>query len=307
MVACEIPAEIQVPVKVMGFFDLQLPVRQTAPPTKNPKHLDFPPKEAWEPVRLLGSCNGLAAVALNATEDLFIWNPTTGDYRKLPDPFLSSEAYLSQLFVYGFGYDSSTDVYKLFLGRTEGVVQSSMEAEIFSLRRNSWRMIENPPYLETNYSNNGTETPCSFVNEALLWLVGWSMSFNREFHDILYFDSAGENFDESSPLHWRGNPFNLRFCLTFSIASLFPSHSWWVMEDFGSTGSWTRLLRTESNYLCSFQAFRLSERRAVLLIIRDEDDDDDDEAKFKKFSIRKDPEQCEAVADMESLVSPHFY
>ncbi|WRX22645.1 hypothetical protein QQP08_015132 [Theobroma cacao] len=184
MVACEIPAEIQVPVKVMGFFDLQLPVRQTAPPT-----------------------------TLNATENLFIWNPTTGDYRKLPDPFLSSEAYLSQLFVYGFGYDSSTDVYKLFLGRTEGVVQSSMEAEIFSLRRNSWRMIENPPYLETNDSNNGTETPCSLSME---------LSF---------------------------------------------------------------------------------ERRAVLLIIRD----DDEEAKFKKFSIRKDPEQCEAVADMESLVSPPFY
>ncbi|WRX22646.1 hypothetical protein QQP08_015133 [Theobroma cacao] len=60
----------------------------------------------------MGSCHGLVAVALEK-DKVFLWNPSTGDYKKLPDPcFPSSGA----LYCHGFGYDSSTDDYKVLLG-----------------------------------------------------------------------------------------------------------------------------------------------------------------------------------------------
>lgn len=56
--------------------------------------------------------------------DYFIWKPSTGIYRKLPDlevPFV-------EVFIYGFGYDLFSNEYGAFV-------------RVLSMKANSWRKI----------------------------------------------------------------------------------------------------------------------------------------------------------------------
>ncbi|KAK6254632.1 hypothetical protein SCA6_015937 [Theobroma cacao] len=145
--------------------------------------LDFPPKRQDHRVRIMGSCHGLVAVALEK-DKVFLWNPSTGDYKKLPDPcFPSSGA----LYCHGFGYDSSTDDYKVLLGvQTWRPISydfySEVTVSIFSLRNNSWRMIQSPSVdfsslLFLNLSG-------FFVNGALHWLTAKRVTVEIQAFDL---------------------------------------------------------------------------------------------------------------------------
>ncbi|XP_024155856.1 F-box/kelch-repeat protein At3g06240-like [Rosa chinensis] len=95
-----------------------------------------PFKQPGRRVRILCSCNGLV-VAAPSNSDMYIWNPSTGFFKKLPDPG-----------PYGFGYLAATDDCKLIVNFFRG--EKIVKAKVFSSRANSWKTIE-LPYCPINY------------------------------------------------------------------------------------------------------------------------------------------------------------
>ncbi|KAJ4846463.1 hypothetical protein Tsubulata_006875 [Turnera subulata] len=101
---------------------------------ETPTEVTFPERRSV--VIFKGSCNGLVCLAQASPvndygAEIFVWNPFTGVYRKLPD--LSDDMMMRG--AYGFGYDSTADDYKVFM--VAAMVQ------IFSLKRGSWERVEN--------------------------------------------------------------------------------------------------------------------------------------------------------------------
>ncbi|KDO74895.1 hypothetical protein CISIN_1g0426841mg, partial [Citrus sinensis] len=110
--------------------------------TESLESLHFP----WripDSIEIIGSCNGLH-------KDYFIWKPSTGIYRKLPDlevPFV-------EVFIYGFGYDLFSNEYGVFV-------------RVLSMKANTWRKI--PYYDAISYICPRRLDGC-FVNGAIHWL-----------------------------------------------------------------------------------------------------------------------------------------
>lgn len=80
---------------------------------------------------IVGSCNGL--ICLAGCGGVFLWNPCTGEASKLPKQAFI--AYWDHMF-YGFGYDSSTEDYKVILGS-----KSTTKIDVFALKKGSWRNV----------------------------------------------------------------------------------------------------------------------------------------------------------------------
>ncbi|XP_058754988.1 uncharacterized protein LOC131628132 [Vicia villosa] len=82
--------------------------------------------------------------------------------------------YLTNTFLYGFGYVYSTDDYFLVLGSRASYywVSRSIELEIFSLRANKWKRIElasNLPYTITKYGHDPRDG--LLLDKAIHWIV----------------------------------------------------------------------------------------------------------------------------------------
>ncbi|KAL4591184.1 hypothetical protein LXL04_004136 [Taraxacum kok-saghyz] len=89
---------------------------------------------------LLGSSNGLVCVSPGRTEILVI-NPSTREVKKLTKPQIPETGTLS----WGFGYDSSTNDYKVALGFKSG--ENCTSFQVFSLRSNIWKNIGEVNYV----------------------------------------------------------------------------------------------------------------------------------------------------------------
>ncbi|KAK9007051.1 hypothetical protein V6N11_019379 [Hibiscus sabdariffa] len=183
------------------------------------KQLPFPPPFGCvSDSQVVGSCNGVICVHLYPYDDdeefrFVLWNPSIQKYIFLPQPRLSfSEA---ADFNVGFGFDSRTDDYKLFI---VGVDKDGcwIQPYLFSLNENCWKR------------NNG-----EYIHEIL----GFSLNA-EEFFEI--------NFPES--LSGLG-PFDLSIMeygesfivvATHRIAAMF--QELWVMKEYGVVESWTKVL-----------------------------------------------------------------
>ncbi|KAJ7969000.1 putative F-box family protein [Quillaja saponaria] len=110
-----------------------------------------------QPFEVWGSSNGLLLIAVYLSWSLYIWNPVTGESKKLPH--LENNLYSS----FGFGYDHSTDDYKIVN------LRQYMGGDIYSMRRNSWRSVGDIPCSGADidvYRKGGI-----LANNALHWHV----------------------------------------------------------------------------------------------------------------------------------------
>ncbi|KAJ4846459.1 hypothetical protein Tsubulata_006869 [Turnera subulata] len=132
----------------------------------------FPEKRKF--LNLIGSCNGLFCLAreslVNDYEVMFVWNPFTGVYRKLPDP----EGVPGSCRVcraYGFGYDSAANDYKVFLAsarRWDPIPKHRMPVvQIFSLKTGDILGCPSPSAAKKlgtqGHRNGGRISECSVV------------------------------------------------------------------------------------------------------------------------------------------------
>ncbi|KAK9950116.1 hypothetical protein M0R45_005618 [Rubus argutus] len=211
-------------------LDLQTPSFGDDSPVRK---LNFPLQQPRGSVRLLGSCNGLVTFCLGG-EFFYIWNPSIGFFKQLPNPGLSLNK-KDQIY-YGFGYLSATDDYKVFLGSLNWT-DNREEVEILSLRTHVWTRIQMPGDFFS--FDQGI-----LVNEALHWL-----SDELE-HEIDVFDLAAEefrkmdrpNFHQLDHLINLGVSFGGCLCLCGHPRAAYDSTDFWVMREYDlSAESWTKL------------------------------------------------------------------
>ncbi|XP_062010831.1 F-box protein CPR1-like [Rosa rugosa] len=184
-------------------------------------------------VILLCSCNGLILATLHKEENMYIWNPSTQFFKKLPDP--ADRPANTRLFGCGFGYLSATDDYKVVADfRVSSVDEvKGKEMHIFSSKANIWKRTEAPPLFDYEFEYEGT-----LSNEALHWLDELG---------IVAFDLAKEEFQRMPLPIQDGEVQSLGAfgdCLcAFDCAKLDTAGSidLWVMKKYGVADSWTKL------------------------------------------------------------------
>lgn len=135
--------------------------------------LDYPGKSPNQYLWFVGVVNGFICFSIRLFDglyDLFLWNPSIRKYKKLPNFKLdvSHHYYLNGHFnfKFGFAYDEVQDDYNvvgIFTIYTRRNL-SRVEVKIFSLKRDSWRCIDD---FRGQELLAGT---AKFVNGKLHWL-----------------------------------------------------------------------------------------------------------------------------------------
>lgn len=193
------------------------------------RELHFPvriPDYSTARKRIVGSCNGLVCVEIDGT-GIVLWNPCTRDFKVLPSPPTKFHSFD----LYGFGYDSTTDDYKVIKGRHKVSL-----IRVFTLKNGSWMTLCN--HKAAMCSGQG-----SLVNGALHWFVPGLPS------KILSFDLAEETFEEIGPLPDRGYLSRTLIlihrnclCLYRTLLGL-PGVLIWMMKEYGVNESWTQVIQ----------------------------------------------------------------
>ncbi|CAH1452896.1 unnamed protein product [Lactuca virosa] len=115
---------------------------------------------------LLGSSNGLVCISSFASQ-LVVTNPSTREVQTLQDPQIHDTKH----FCWGFGYDSSTDDYKVVLEFRKRVGWTCFQ--VLSLKSNVWKLIGDVKY--SFLSRIGI-----LCNGALHWIMKDSSSPNKK-------------------------------------------------------------------------------------------------------------------------------
>lgn len=213
-------------------------------------------------LKVLGSCNGLLCIC-NVAEDIAFWNPSIKKYRILPllpvERRPQSDTSLFAARVYGFGYDSFSDDYKLlrisyFIDLHNRTFDSKVK--LFSLRSNGWKSFERMPYALCCARTMGV-----FVGGALHWVV--TRKLEPDAPDlIIAFDLKFEVFQEV-PMPELGNEsFQMEVALLGGCLCMLANYQntqvdLWVMKEYGSKETWCKLLTlTQPNDLRSLKFVR---------------------------------------------------
>lgn len=196
----------------------------------------------FEPHSVVGSCNGLVLI-VSKFDNIVLWNPSTRNLNKLPttplECFTSFKAkYVKEL--YALGYDSKHDDYKVVR-----VVQASVrvdseclfsETKIYSLKANSWKKVEDFPYMLPHSKRWGV-----YLNDALHTVVKQS----HKSEVIMAFDlGKEEHYEVPMPKFSRGlaSVEVMGGCLTAVVPGKKKSSEIWLMKEYGVKDSWIKLL-----------------------------------------------------------------
>ncbi|XP_043693042.1 F-box protein CPR1-like [Telopea speciosissima] len=200
--------------------------------------LDHPLKSPNNGTKVVGSCNGLLCL-FNSDKDICLWNPSTKRHQKLPiTPIEFPITFtLYRYIAYGFGYDPTTEDYKLVrVVRSYGIddYSGNIEVKVYSLSTNSWRRIGDLPFHHTYIYGFGL-----LANSALHWV-------DTDSKFIVSFDIKDEEFggvplpdfvqDEFS---WNVGVLGGQLCLVCRFFGVCVEV--WMMKDYGVSYSWEKL------------------------------------------------------------------
>ncbi|XP_056699864.1 F-box protein CPR1-like [Spinacia oleracea] len=240
----------------------------------HPSHLSFSehnhPLKHRKVVNILGSCNGVICISDDSKSDVFLYNPLTNSNRKLPANITPNLKEGSILF--GFGYDSKSDDYKV-LRLVQGFKFDKSccnEAHVYSLNNNSWKAVQGMPHFPLYGDIQGV-----LVNDALHYIVISEELSLQQRLKIASFDLSTERFslmkfprhDHYLKTNWDHLEFYLRnlggyLCVavnyqTNAYAHTLPSFidnelrnnmlyraDILVMKEYGNKESWNKLFST---------------------------------------------------------------
>ncbi|KAF5441919.1 hypothetical protein F2P56_037129 [Juglans regia] len=281
--------------------------------SSTPSVLVVPFQKRGRYVSIIGSCNGLVCVSLYSHRDYYIWNPSTGNYRKLPDPGISLPG---RKYWHGFGYDPSTDDYKLLVANFRMPPSRESEGKVFSFKRNSWKRIlrglEDPGYTE--------DSAGILCNGSLHWYLQLCREplSGQKIHG---FDLAEEKFHEiPMPSVEYGPEYvctqtlsNLgeRLCLIFCMSTHFQI---WGMMEYGVIESWAPMHRVgyfrvepagkDLNPLCLSRSGELVAMKHGIDLMRS--NPDGEILEYVDDFSDCDSRVCYATMFVESLLSPYL-
>ncbi|KAL2329779.1 hypothetical protein Fmac_017360 [Flemingia macrophylla] len=201
--------------------------------------------------QILGSCRGLVLFYYHVGQfiDLILGNPSTGIYKRLPNLEIPNSIleYITSRFLYGFGYDASTEDYLLILVPSPLYIYPYVEPRkihVFSFKTHSWNLYD------TNvlYEDWGIRfRRGSLFNGALHWLV-----YDHKCHlFILAFDLTQRTLSEIPLFH---HHFDVNPVLSFSVLGeclclclsdryrYYGMNQIWVMKEYKVQSSWTKLI-----------------------------------------------------------------
>ncbi|KAM5588334.1 F-box protein CPR1-like [Rosa sericea] len=195
------------------------------------RKLRCPFKNPDDELRSLSSCNGLVCATFSPRHtidlDIYIWNPSTQFYKKLPASPLRVQR-VPYVRCYGFGYLSATGEYKVLINNLYSL---NIEHHIFSSNSNIWKRIAVPFRLHMDVAG-------TLSNEALHWID----------KEILAFDLAHEKFrtmllPDFKPGQCIMELGEFRGCLcAFDYQNQHIGFiDLWVMKEYNVSESWTKL------------------------------------------------------------------
>ncbi|KAM7528817.1 hypothetical protein LguiB_032227 [Lonicera macranthoides] len=193
--------------------------------------------------RIIGSCNGLLCLT-NTDECIFLWNPATRKYWKSAVCRIPLGV---EFIVFGFGYDDAKDDYKVvrmvqFYGYDEESFWS--EVNVYSLKSDSWRRIEDFPYYISYERVSGV-----LAGGALHWVVSrkrrsWGGHSSADL--IASFDIRSKEYRLVPQPKYLINDFDMNVDVFEGCLCMLCKYSFefemWVMEDYGVEKSWTKLI-----------------------------------------------------------------
>ena len=219
--------------------------------------IPFTKEHGRAPFRIVGSCNGVLCLNVSKLGDtIFLFNPATSEFKKLPKPDRFDELNSYQLgddidvsIGLGFGDDAKSNDYKLVRIFSSKMVGGKVysEVDVYSLRTNSWRR-KDKLVLGTVMNNSFSR---AFINGALHWRGATSVAVSNL---IISFGIRDEvcRCIELPEFDWDGNemyewfPFVMKESLAVVICSGFQMIcNIWVMNEYGINESWTKQLRVE--------------------------------------------------------------
>ncbi|KAL5702071.1 hypothetical protein ACHQM5_027334 [Ranunculus cassubicifolius] len=190
-----------------------------------------------------GSCDGLLCVTLKVTGCVVLWNPSTREYKKLPVALHNYEEGKRR---YGIGYNPSSMDYEV-VRIAQYCYSDSSSVQIYSLRNNSWRRSRGISYI-LYHSKSGV-----IIDGKLHLLATHGL---KRYSCIIAYDYRDEKFQEVPLPEFEGAP-DMRSITTldgklFLFLDYFSEYKgWvtkegWVMKDYGSRRSWSKLFRIEA-------------------------------------------------------------
>ncbi|GFZ07084.1 hypothetical protein Acr_19g0000210 [Actinidia rufa] len=202
--------------------------------------------------RVWGSSNGLLCLA-NAAHDVVLWNPLTKRYHKLPVSPVENPSYVYsyKTVVYGFGYDSVFDDYKVVkimqfhVVKHEGGCMDS-EVYVFCLKSNSWRTVSALLFFLARGQDHGL-----LASGALHWDV--IVREGDEASVIVAFDIVREGYYLLPQPEYEDPNFGLlslgvlEGCLCVLCSYSEVGVDIWVMEEYGVKESWAKLISIKNS------------------------------------------------------------
>ncbi|KAJ4704040.1 F-box protein [Melia azedarach] len=201
-------------------------------------------------VEISGSCNGLVCISdQQCNEDIFLYNPSTKLYNKLPVPKFDVPTIGTSCFTsLGFGYHQAEDDYKvirsvyLYDKPFVNIDSYECEARVYSLKSDEWKKIGAIPF------HISSRAAVPFRDEFLIWKASRGLGRGMSVL-VVAFDMNKDEFVEIQQPEVRDkmNQFQIEVGVVNGEFSLF--HMWrserveiWTMKEFGVKDSWRKLL-----------------------------------------------------------------
>ncbi|XP_059650311.1 F-box/kelch-repeat protein At3g06240-like [Cornus florida] len=286
--------------------------------------IDFPKIEDPHYFKeILASCNGLLLVC-EEEDTKFLLNPSTRESKKVPDYDFGVDPSTWSC-MYGLGYDSSMDDYKVvavFYYEDEESYCIDTFVVVHSLKTSSWTRIQDFPYdISLAMPSSGV-----FVNGSIHWLTHRSSDHSLV---IAAFDVAEETFRDVLPpssleedeITSGGGLGLLGGCLMCHVWGGAKQADIWVMKEYGVTESWTKYTIYIPNNMYPFFPMCVSDKEVLLKM---EGDKEMGEDVFVIYNAKERRLRCitvdgippgsvvspyyqSAVTYVESIVSPYFH
>jgi len=208
--------------------------------------------------RIVGSCNGLLCLVglSNTTEHqnywFHVWNPATRKISQRLRYFHRPRKPISDRLRFTFGYDNSTDTYKV-------VAFSSDEVKVCSVRDNVWRNIPGfHDFAHVAVYHGNIFNECVYLSGTVYWLaIQNKLSFSYGKKDFTVEQLIIISLDLSTETYRRLLPPRevddvpvvqptlavLRDRLCFSHMLKITHFAVWQMTEFGVEQSWTQFLK----------------------------------------------------------------
>ncbi|KAI3713767.1 hypothetical protein L1987_72353 [Smallanthus sonchifolius] len=194
-----------------------------------------------------GSCNGLV---LGSADDfvnahsLIVLNPTTKEFVELPESDYEMINNLLEIdIMYGFGYDSLTDDYKVvtisYFHYNYLIPPDNMSVHVYSLRNKTWKWVIDSPYDHSH----GKSLPGVFVNGFLHWIANKG---SDHLPVIVAFSLADEKFSEVASPNLGDNDImsrsDCRLVVGGEKLGIFVEDEMWLMNEYAVRESWSKIL-----------------------------------------------------------------